>query len=99
MPSAYFTLESFETDLATVRRAWHDAGRDAAGPLLTVLESRTATVGLTAEAFAAQRPPLERLARYAELGAQRVVIGVPVEDPAAILPILDLVACLRDEVA
>ena len=99
LPSAYFAFETFEQDLASIRRAWQAAGRDPAGPRLTVLESGTAAVDLTLEAFAERRPPLERLARYAELGAQRVVIGIPAEEAATTLQVLDHVASLAETLA
>ena len=99
LPSAYFAIETFDRDLATIRHAWQEAGRDPAGPRLTVLESGTAAVGVTLDEFTDRRPPLERLVRYAELGAQRVVIGIPAEEPAMTLQMLDHVASLADALA
>ena len=99
MPSAYFALDTFEADLAAVRRAWHEAGRGPGDPLLTVLESRTASPGTTDREFVARQPPLDRLLRYTELGAQRVVIGVPVDEPSTTLRILDHAARLQGALA
>ena len=61
-------------ELAALRAVWADAGRDPAGPLITV--------------FGANPDP-ENLAALAAAGVQRAVLGLPVANEAKILTTMD----------
>ena len=71
-------------ELPALRRAWADAGRDPAGPLLTV--------------FGADPSP-DNLAALAEAGVHRAVLGLPIAATDTILTSMDRYAPLVDRLA
>lgn len=66
-------------ELPALRAAWADAGRDPAGPLVTVFGAR---------------PSRDHLAALEEAGVQRAALGLPVAPRDELLAVLDRYAAL-----
>jgi probable F420-dependent oxidoreductase len=70
--------DTFPEEVAGLRKAFSDAGRDPASARVTLLETGTNTGShTTLETFAERVPTREKIAQYAEWGVDRVVISVP----------------------
>jgi probable F420-dependent oxidoreductase len=98
MPVRVFLAERFEDDIATVRRALDEAGRDASpsGFPITVVDPSGSMGGKRSiEAFDASLPTPADLARYEAAGVWRLCLGAPVGDLDSFRRALDRIVALR----
>jgi probable F420-dependent oxidoreductase len=93
LPSLDLGFESAEASLAELRRRFDDAGRDPASLMVTFLDSRGFWLDVDVETYRAKRRvSFDVVKKVRDLGADRLVVGMPLFRTSDIEPMLDAVA-------